>query len=282
MERSWTSILARTSSGGTTAWYLTDKLGSVRDIVSTSGTELDHIVYDSFGNIVTETNAANGDRFKFAGMQYDATIGQYYDHARWYAPSVGRFTGTDPALFSAKDTNLYRYAHNSTTNRTDPSGEDDVNSSGTWVYMGTMNYVVGYQQVAVQMQGLAGSIFMWAPVIRSVDYYVWMKFAPVSSDPMALKINPMTITLNGNNPAPAKPILRILRPYFLIYPGPVYTPRTTPYGSWPYPAPLPQPDPFPVPGIIPSEDPWMGPVSGHSLRRAVAARSPGCSASIVY
>ena len=67
-----TGILARTSSGGTTAWYLTDKLGSVRDIVSTSGTELDHIVYDSFGNIVTETNSANGDRFMFAGMQFDA------------------------------------------------------------------------------------------------------------------------------------------------------------------------------------------------------------------
>ena len=32
-------ILARTSSGGTTAWYLTDNLGSVRDIVGTSGNE---------------------------------------------------------------------------------------------------------------------------------------------------------------------------------------------------------------------------------------------------
>ena len=40
---------------------------------------LDTIVYDSFGNIVTETDPANGDRFKFAGMQYDATTGQYYD-----------------------------------------------------------------------------------------------------------------------------------------------------------------------------------------------------------
>ena len=77
-----TSILARTSSGGTTAWYLTDNLGSVRDIVSTSGSELDHIVYDSFGNIVTETDVSNGDRFKFAGMQYDATSGQYFDNLR--------------------------------------------------------------------------------------------------------------------------------------------------------------------------------------------------------
>jgi YD repeat-containing protein len=67
-------LLARTSSGGTTAWYLTDKLGSVRDIVSSAGTAIDHIVYDSFGNIVTETSASNGDRFKFAGMQYDYAI----------------------------------------------------------------------------------------------------------------------------------------------------------------------------------------------------------------
>jgi YD repeat-containing protein len=51
-------VLARTSASATTAWYLPDKLGSVRDIVSTLGSKLDHIVYDSFGNIVTETNAA--------------------------------------------------------------------------------------------------------------------------------------------------------------------------------------------------------------------------------
>ena len=47
------NILARTSSGGTTAWYLTDRLGSVRDIVNTSGAVIDHIVYDSYGNILS-------------------------------------------------------------------------------------------------------------------------------------------------------------------------------------------------------------------------------------
>ena len=60
-------LLARTTSGGTTNWYLDDNLGSVRDIVNITGVEQDHIVYDSFGNILTETNATNGDRFKFAG-----------------------------------------------------------------------------------------------------------------------------------------------------------------------------------------------------------------------
>jgi RHS repeat-associated protein len=115
-------LLARTSSGGTIAWYLPDKLGSVRDIVSSAGLVLDHIVYDSFGNILTETIAGNGDRFKFAGMQYDSATGQYYDHARWYGPGIGRFDSQDPLRFTARDADLYRYVRNSPSSTTDTSG----------------------------------------------------------------------------------------------------------------------------------------------------------------
>ena len=115
-------LLARTSSGGTTAWYLTDKLDSVRDVVSSAGAVLDHVVYDSFGNITTETNASNGDRFKFAGMEYDATTLQYYDHARTLAPSIGRFDSTDPTAFHAADANLYRYTSCDPVNAVDPTG----------------------------------------------------------------------------------------------------------------------------------------------------------------
>ena len=112
-------LLARTSSGGTTAWYLTDKLDSVRDVVRSAGSVLDHVVYDSFGNITTETSATNGDRFKFAGMEYDSTTGQSYDRARYCSSSNGRFSSLDPNGFSADDPNLYRYVRN------DPSGATD-------------------------------------------------------------------------------------------------------------------------------------------------------------
>jgi RHS repeat-associated protein len=94
----------------------------VRDIVSTSGTALDHVVYDSFGNVLTETNAGNGDRFKFAGMEYDSVTGQYYDRARYYNPTTGCFESQDPIRFSGGDSNLYRYVTNSPTLYTDPSG----------------------------------------------------------------------------------------------------------------------------------------------------------------
>src|SRR5262245_4527910 len=40
------AILARTSSGGTSAWYLPDKLGTIRDIADTSGSVIDQIVYN--------------------------------------------------------------------------------------------------------------------------------------------------------------------------------------------------------------------------------------------
>ena len=115
-------LLARTSSGGTTAWYLTDKLDSVRDVVSSAGSVLDHVVYDSFGNITTETNASNGDRFKFAGMEYDSTIADYYDYDRTYAQTIGEFTSLDPLEFQAGNTSLYRYTENSPLNFTDDSG----------------------------------------------------------------------------------------------------------------------------------------------------------------
>jgi RHS repeat-associated protein len=116
-------LVARTSSGGTTAWYLTDKLDSVRDVVSSSGSELDHIVYDSFGNITTETNASNGDRFKFAAMELDPVVGQYFDRARFYNPVLGRFITRDPLAFQAGDRNIYRYVGNGATNAIDPTGE---------------------------------------------------------------------------------------------------------------------------------------------------------------
>ncbi len=116
-------LLARTSSGGTTAWYLTDKLDSVRDVVSSAGSVLDHVVYDSFGNITTETNASNGDRFKFAGMEYDSTTGRYYDRARAYDEELGRFTSLDPALFTSSTTNLFNYVGN------DPPDERDVSGN---------------------------------------------------------------------------------------------------------------------------------------------------------
>ena len=108
-------ILAQTDASGDTSWYLTDQLGSVVAIASTTAGVEDQITYDPFGNIVTQTDSAEADRFMFAGMEYDSTTGIYYDHARYYDPAIGRFVSQDPKGFAAGDTNLYRYVGNEPT-----------------------------------------------------------------------------------------------------------------------------------------------------------------------
>jgi RHS repeat-associated protein len=119
-------LLARTDSGGTSAWYLTDRLGSVRDIANTSGTVIDHLAYDSFGSVMSETVPANGDRFKFTGREYDVTTGQYDLRARYYNPATGRFLNVDPMGFGASDANLYRYVSNNPITSVDHLGTQRV------------------------------------------------------------------------------------------------------------------------------------------------------------
>ena len=115
-------LLARTSSGGDTAWYISDKDGSVQVIYDASAGVVDTIIYDSFGQVVTETGASYGDRFKYAGMEYDSAIQIYYDQARNYNPATGRFLQQDPLGLAAGDVNVYRYVFNEPTNLIDPSG----------------------------------------------------------------------------------------------------------------------------------------------------------------
>jgi RHS repeat-associated protein len=118
-------LLARVDTTGNPMWYLTDKLGSIRENVDGSANVLDSITYDSYGNILNETNSSNGDRFKFTGREWDSEIGQYYFRARYLNPTIGRFLSEDPIAFKAGDTNLYRYVHNNPVLYRDPTGMDD-------------------------------------------------------------------------------------------------------------------------------------------------------------
>ncbi len=123
------TLYARVSATGTTNWYLTDMLGSVRQIVDTSGNSLDSIVYDPWGNIVSESNAANGDRFKYDGGVYDAIQQTYLFNARWLNPQSGRWESVDPTGLGP-DSNQYRYVSNGPTMLADLSGLADDGPSG--------------------------------------------------------------------------------------------------------------------------------------------------------
>ena len=108
-------------------WPLTDDQGSVRDIATYDAEEAvtsiaNHIAYDAFGNVQSESNPAVDHVFGFTGRPFDEDTGLYYNRARYYDPAIGRFISEDPSGYVAGDTNLYRYVGNSPTNLTDPSG----------------------------------------------------------------------------------------------------------------------------------------------------------------
>jgi RHS repeat-associated protein len=117
------SILARVDASNNTAFYLADKLGSVRMVVNVGGTVLDQLAYDSFGKIVNETNPF--DRFKYTAREYDVETGDYYYRRRYYNPTAGRFLSEDPSGLGP-DINPYRYVGNDPTNGTDPSGMETI------------------------------------------------------------------------------------------------------------------------------------------------------------
>jgi hypothetical protein len=83
-------LITRIDGSGNEAWYQTDRLGSVRDIINNSGTDLDSVTYDGYGQIVTQTNSANLGNFSWQGMQDDPNTGLLGTPNRRRRQKVGR------------------------------------------------------------------------------------------------------------------------------------------------------------------------------------------------
>jgi RHS repeat-associated protein len=142
------------SASGTTQWFLTDNINSIRQVVSTSGSSLDTITYDPYGTILNQTNSANAPRFGFASGAVDSITGNDQFDERYYNPSAGRFLNQDPLGFGGEDTNLYRYTFNAPTQYSDPSGEG-INfgfALGGFV----IGALVGGGMALLQGQGIGG------------------------------------------------------------------------------------------------------------------------------
>ena len=108
-------------------WALADDLGSVRDVARldpATGTAsvVDHLTYDGFGQVLSETAAAFSPPAKYTGKYVDPLTGLQWNLHRWYDPGAGTWTTRDPLGFAASDPNLTRYVGNGPTNAVDPTG----------------------------------------------------------------------------------------------------------------------------------------------------------------
>jgi RHS repeat-associated protein len=120
-------------SAGDVTWPLTDHLGTPRDLASydsgTNETTLEnHRVFDTFGNLVSQTNGSFTVAIGFTGVHFDAATGLNYHRNRWYDMRVGQWISEDPIGFLGFDGNLRRYVHNGVIRYYDPLGLIDWNS----------------------------------------------------------------------------------------------------------------------------------------------------------
>jgi RHS repeat-associated protein len=106
--------------GSTTDYYATDGLGSTTSLSSSAGALANTYTYDSFGNTTALTGTVRNS-FQYAGREFDPETGLYFNRARYFDPSAGRFLSQDPIRFTG-GVNFYRYTRNNPVVRTDPSG----------------------------------------------------------------------------------------------------------------------------------------------------------------
>jgi RHS repeat-associated protein len=224
-----------TANPVTITWYLTDNVGSIRQLVDNAGAVQDTLTYrDSYGN--NPSDNGTGDRFKFTGREYDSETGLYYYRARYYDPSTGRFLSQDPIRFAGGDSNLYRYVGNAPTIYTDPLALWRVSFNITFSALLQTTLSLGFGSSGVDLSGGVG-VGIGTPISGSIEI-----------DPTA-------------NLPPIPPGLPVRSPIFvqnrLLICNAVHT-ETQVVSLWPPPPPaplFPPPPPLPLPPWLPPAPP---------------------------
>jgi RHS repeat-associated protein len=101
-------------------YYEADGLGSITSLTDPTGAVAATYTYDSFGFLTNSTGSAT-NWFRYAARQFDSDTALYYNRARYYDPTTGRFLSQDPSGFKA-GVNFYTYVENHPTSLIDPFG----------------------------------------------------------------------------------------------------------------------------------------------------------------
>ena len=99
-----------------------DQVGSLRAVTDDSQNIVKEITYDTYGNILTDSNEAFKVPFGFAGGLYDTDTKLTRFGYRDYDAYTGKWTAKDPIGFGGGDSNLYGYVLGDSVNFVDPKG----------------------------------------------------------------------------------------------------------------------------------------------------------------
>jgi RHS repeat-associated protein len=118
------------TKAGSIYYLVYDQVGSLRVVTDSLGSVIKKIDYDSFGNIISDTNSSLTIPFSFAGGLQDQDSGLVRFGFRDYSPEIGRWTAKDPIFFRGGDTDLFGYNLNDPINWIDPEGLDSTSWYG--------------------------------------------------------------------------------------------------------------------------------------------------------
>ena len=99
-----------------------DQVGSLRAVSDTQMNIVKEITYDTFGNILTDSNPSLKVPFGFAGGLYDSDTKLTRFGYRDYDAFTGKWTAKDPIGFQGGDSNLYGYVLGDPVGGFDPMG----------------------------------------------------------------------------------------------------------------------------------------------------------------
>jgi RHS repeat-associated protein len=120
-------VKLETGTNAGSYYYTRDHLGSIRELVDSSGSVRARYAYDPYGRRTRVAGDLETD-FGFAGMFWAAEANLELTHFRAYDPELGRWLSRDP-LSNAEDRegpNLYAYVKNEPVNRIDPEGLNNL------------------------------------------------------------------------------------------------------------------------------------------------------------
>jgi RHS repeat-associated protein len=104
-------------------YYTRDHLGSIRELVDTSGNIRARYAYEPYGRRARVVANVESD-FGFAGMLWSSEADLALTHYRAYDPELGRWLSRDPLgnAETREGPNLYAYVRNEPVSRIDPQG----------------------------------------------------------------------------------------------------------------------------------------------------------------
>ncbi len=123
------------TDGATTDYYITDALGSVRQLTDASGAITYARAYDPYG-VVTATSGASTTPYGYTGEYTSNDL--VYLRARHYDPAMGRFLTRDTWSGDANSPmsfNAWNYVSGNPVNRLDPTGMCWITVNGTQVWI---------------------------------------------------------------------------------------------------------------------------------------------------